>query len=156
DAPDLRLESFTRLLLGSEERHRALEDALDTARVISAAGAGAVRGEARYQIAGRALERFAPGSPWLGLPRKAALPLPIPEPSPYVAIGASAEPRVPFVPEAIAAALRDEARGRRHFPGYRAREEQVRLALHFAKNLADDEVLLLEGGTGVGKSLAYL
>ena len=44
----------------------------------------------------------------------------------------------------------------RHFPGYRVREEQVRLALRFAKNLADDEVLLAEGGTGVGKSLAYL
>jgi DNA polymerase-3 subunit epsilon len=35
DAPDLRLESFTRMLLGTEEQHRALEDALDTARVLS-------------------------------------------------------------------------------------------------------------------------
>ena len=35
DAPDLRLESFTRILLGVEEHHRALDDALDTARIIS-------------------------------------------------------------------------------------------------------------------------
>jgi len=156
DAPDLRLESFTRMLLGSEERHRALDDALDTARVVSAAGAGAAAGEARFRIAARALESFAPDSPWLALLGKEALPEPLAEPSPFVAVGASRETPVPFDPEAIAAALRDEARGRRHFSGYRVREEQVRLALRFAKNLADDEVLLLEGGTGVGKSLAYL
>lgn len=156
DAPDLRLESFTRMLLGSEERHRALADALDTARVVSAAGRGAAVGEARFRIAARALERFAPDSPWLALLGKEDLPAPLPETSPYVAVGATAEARVPFESDAIAAVLRDEARGRRHFPGYRVREEQVRLALRFAKNLADDEVLLLEGGTGVGKSLAYL
>lgn len=156
DAPDLRLESFTRMLLGREERHRALDDALDTARVVSAAGEGAAAGEARFRVAARALESFAPDSPWLALLGKEALPAPLPEVSPFVAVGASSEPPVPFDPEAIAAALRDEARGRRHFAGYRVREEQVRLALRFAKNLADDEVLLLEGGTGVGKSLAYL
>ena len=65
DAPDLRLESFTRMLLGSEERHRALDDALDTARVMALAGAGSADGLARY-VAGRsALETFAPESPWL-------------------------------------------------------------------------------------------
>ncbi len=156
DAPDLRLESFTRALLGSEERHRALEDALDTARVIAAAGAGAAAGEPRFRVAARALETFAPDSPWLALLGKDALPAALPEPSPFVAIGETAEPPVPFERDAIAAALRDEARGRRHFPGYRVREEQARLALRFARNLADDEVLLAEGGTGVGKSLAYL
>jgi ATP-dependent DNA helicase DinG len=156
DAPDLRLESFTRMLLGSEERHRALDDALDTARVVCAAGAGAAAGEARFRIAARALESFAPDSPWLALLGKETLPEPLPEVSPFVAVGSTSEAPVPFDAEAIAAALRDEARGRRHFAGYRVREEQVRLALRFAKNLADDEVLLLEGGTGVGKSLAYL
>ena len=34
DAPDLRLETFTRLLLDREERHRALDDALDAAAVL--------------------------------------------------------------------------------------------------------------------------
>ena len=53
DAPDLRLESFTRMLLGSEERHRALDDALDTARVIALAGQGSAAGEPRF-VAARA------------------------------------------------------------------------------------------------------
>lgn len=158
DAPDLRLESFTRLLLGTEEHHRALGDALDTARVISKAGAGAVCGEARFATARRALEGFAPDSPWLALLAK-------PEEAPaegadagtvFVRVGESGEAPVPFEEEAIAAALGDEARGRRAFPGYRARAEQIRLARSFARNLRDEEVLLAEGGTGVGKSLAYL
>ena len=63
---------------------------------------------------------------------------------------------MPFEPDAIAAALADEARGRRHFPGYRVRREQIELARAFARTLAQEEVLLAEGGTGVGKSLAYL
>ena len=156
DAPDLRLESFTRMLLGREESHRALDDALDTARVMSAAGAGAERGESRYVVAARSLEAFAPDSPWLALLGKEVFPAPAPEVSGYVEIGSTEEPPVPFDFDAIEAVLRDEARGRRHFRGYRVREEQIRLARAFARNLADDEILLIEGGTGVGKSLAYL
>jgi Rad3-related DNA helicase/DNA polymerase III epsilon subunit-like protein len=156
DAPDLRLESFTRGLLASEERHRALSDALDTLRVLSSAAEGARRGEARYATARDALESYAPDSPWLPLVA-AAGPLRAAEtPEHYVAIPASDEPRVAFDPDAIAAALGDEARGRRHFPGYRVREEQVRMAREFARALAQGGTLLLEGGTGVGKSLAYL
>ena len=41
DAPDLRLETFTRDMLETEERHRALSDALDTLRVMSRSAAGA-------------------------------------------------------------------------------------------------------------------
>ena len=63
---------------------------------------------------------------------------------------------MPFDEDAIAAALADAARGRRHFPGYRVREAQIRMARHFVRLLADGGTLLLEGGTGVGKSLAYL
>ncbi len=158
DAPDLRLESFTRMLMDTEEKHRALDDALDTARVMSQAGRGALRGELRYATARRALEAYAPDSPWLGLLEK---PLATDgaaeeETSAYVPIGGTDEPRVPFDEDAIAAALADEARGLRHFPGYRVRPEQTELARRFARNLGDDEVLLIEGGTGVGKSLAYL
>jgi Rad3-related DNA helicase len=163
DAPDLRLESFTRDLLGSEERHRALSDALDTLRVLSAAAAGARAGETRYATARDALDAHAPESPWL--PLLAGVPaIREPEPAPrFVAIpaarGAGAPPveaPVPFDPDAICAALADEARGRRHFPGYRVREEQLRMAREFARALDEGGTLLLEGGTGVGKSLAYL
>jgi len=156
DAPDLRLESFTRSLLGSEERHRALADALDTTRVISRVGAAAAAGERRYAEARAALSRFAPDSPWLALLGKHAPAAPGEGPPAFVVVGESAERPVPFDEAAIAAALADEARGRRHFRGYRVREAQIRLAREFARNLAGDGVLLLEGGTGVGKSLAYL
>jgi ATP-dependent DNA helicase DinG len=156
DAPDLRLESFTRMLLGSEERHRALDDALDTARVMALAGRGAANGEARYVSARRACEAFAPESPWLALLEKPREFLETPPDAPFVVVGESREPPVPFDEDAIAAALSDAARGRRHFPGYRVRGEQIELARAFTRTLAQDEVLLAEGGTGVGKSLAYL
>jgi ATP-dependent DNA helicase DinG len=156
DAKDLRLESFTRMLLASEERHRALDDALDTARVMALAGKGSAEGEPRFVAARRACETFAPDSPWLALLEKPREILAPGREAPFVVVGESAEAPVPFDEEAIAAALRDEARGRRHFPGYRVREEQIQLARAFARTLAQEEVLLAEGGTGVGKSLAYL
>ena len=156
DAPDLRLESFTRILLGAEERHRALDDALDTARIMSRVGTGSARGEIRYETARQALERFAPESRWLALLAAPSGPVPDQMESEFVEIGETRESPVPFDEEVIASALADEARGRRHFPDYRVREEQIRLARRFVRNLADEEILLLEGGTGIGKSLAYL
>jgi ATP-dependent DNA helicase DinG len=170
DAPDLRLETFVHLLLGSEERHRALDDALDTARVLSRIGSGARAEESRYRTVRRALESFAPESPWLALlgkeefaPAEAAGDAPRAHPvgpaglqRQYVEIRETPEAPVPFDEEAIAAALADEDRGRRYFPNYRVREEQIRLARCFVRNLSEGGVLLLEGGTGVGKSLAYL
>jgi ATP-dependent DNA helicase DinG len=155
DAPDLRLETFARRMLGSEERHRALSDAIDTLGVLSTAALGARRGEPRYAAARNALETFAPESPWCSLLGRGPL-TPAAEPSQFVAIPATDEPRVPFDADAIAAALSDEARGRRHFRGYRVREQQVRMAREFVRILSDGGRLLLEGGTGVGKSLAYL
>jgi len=156
DAPDLRLESFTRMLLASEERHRALDDALDTARVLARVAEGAAAGESRYVVASRALERYAPDSPWRELLGEGLPVPPAEEPEQFIAIAASEDLPVPFDEDAIARVLRDQERGARYFPGYRVREEQVDLARHFARNLARGGTLLLEGGTGVGKSLAYL
>ncbi|MEE8509345.1 MAG: helicase C-terminal domain-containing protein [Myxococcota bacterium] len=156
DAPDLRLETFTRWMLQTEERHRALSDALDTLRVLSLAALGSNRGERRYGIARSSLESYAPDSPWLGL-LDAGPPLRFqPTEVQFVAIGSSSEEPVAFDEDAIAGALADEARGRRHFRAYRVREGQIRMARAFVRNLADGGRLLLEGGTGVGKSLAYL
>jgi Rad3-related DNA helicase len=155
DAPDLRLESFTRMLLQTEEQHRALDDALDTARVLSRIGEGVRAGEARYLTARRALLRYAPGSAWRALLGKDLAAEPD-EPTQFVRVGRSNEKRVPFEEDAIAAALADEERGRRYLPGYRAREEQIELARQFVRALDDGGALLVEGGTGVGKSLAYL
>lgn len=182
DAPDLRLESFTRRLLGSEEHHRALHDALDTARVMAVVGEGAARGESRYRTARRVLESYAPDSPWLALlggksagawqralghaqvlretaPPDGAYSGPGESdsaPRVFAEIPPSEESPVPFDEEAIAAALEDEARVRRYFPNYKLRPAQIELARRFARNFERGEVLLAEGGTGVGKSLAYL
>jgi len=166
DAPDLRLESFARLLLGTDERHRALDDALDTARVISRIATFARAGERRYGVARRCLERFSPESLWLQLIAGSRDAFDAPsrgrdeqrevDPFEYIEIGASAEEPVPFDEDAIALALADVERGRRYLPGYRVREEQIELARRFARNLAHGGTLLLEGGTGVGKSFAYL
>jgi len=159
DAPDLRLETLARDLLGREEAHRALSDALDTLRVVSEVARAARGGGRREAVARAALEAFVPDSPWIALfpdslaAGAAAAPAP---PSQYVRIAATRETRVPFDAEAIAAALADEERGRRHFPGYRAREQQIRLARRLVETLDQGGRLLLEGGTGVGKSLAYL
>jgi ATP-dependent DNA helicase DinG len=156
DAPDLRLESFTRELFGSEERHRALSDALDTIRVMSQAAVSAAAGERRFVIARSALEAYAPEAPWLPLLTSRKLPGADEVPPQFVAIPASDEIPVPFDEDAIAAVLSDLERGRRHFPNYRVRDEQVRMARQFVRTLDGGGTLVLEGGTGVGKSLAYL
>jgi len=116
----------------------------------------AARGEIRYETARRALQRFAPESRWLALLAEPSGSVPDQMESEFVEIGETRESPVPFDEEAIASALADEARGRRHFPDYRVREGQIRLARRFVRNLADEEILLMEGGTGIGKSLAYL
>jgi ATP-dependent DNA helicase DinG len=156
DAPDLRLESFTRMLFGSEERHRALDDALDTARVIAAAGEGSRAGVARFAVAREALLAYAPDAPWLALLEKPEATAPARALPAYVPIGETEEEPVAFDESAIAAALADEARGSRHFGRFRVRDGQIELARRFVQNFERDELLLAEGGTGVGKSLAYL
>jgi len=156
DAPDLRLETITRQLLDRDERHRALSDALDLASVLSVMAAGARSGEARSAVVCDALERFDAGSPWLSLVRATGLPEGGDALPQFVVIPATHEKPVPFDPDAIADALADAERGRRHVPGYRAREEQIRMAREFVRVLDEGGRLLLEGGTGVGKSLAYL
>ena len=74
----------------------------------------------------------------------------------FLEIGASDEVPVPFELSAIEDALSDADRGLRHFPGYRVREEQLALAREFFHVFEDGGIAKLEGGTGVGKSLAYL
>jgi ATP-dependent DNA helicase DinG len=156
DAPDLRLETFTRRMLSSEERHRALSDALDTARVLSEVAVGARRGEHRYAVAREALETFAPDSPWLALFQGGPALRTSELPAQFVVIPSGDEAPVPFDEDAIAAALSDQQRGRRYFADYRVREQQVQMARQFTRTLWGGGRLLLEGGTGVGKSLAYL
>ena len=44
----------------------------------------------------------------------------------------------------------------RHLPGYRPRDGQLAMVEAVMGALADDRPILVEAGTGTGKSLAYL
>lgn len=180
DAPDLRLETFTRLLLGREERHRALDAAIDAAAVLAALAEGAQAGMARYREARRILDQHLAGSPWAALlspeiARTADVTTDFVDfarqrgtadgqdnrgdaqaDHRFLSIGESLEEPVPFEIDALLSALNDQKRGERHFPGYRVRSEQLDLTREFVTVLADGGIARLEGGTGVGKSLAYL
>ncbi len=156
DAPDLRLETLAERVLGRRSRHRALGDALDTARLISRLAVEARNGGARAAATRAALDAFAPDAPWAALLAVPGLPPALAPEAQYIAIPATGEPRVPFDADAIAAALADEARGRRYFPRYRVRTAQIEMAREFVRLLDGGGRVLLEGGTGVGKSLAYL
>ncbi|MFP6639642.1 MAG: hypothetical protein VCC04_05315, partial [Myxococcota bacterium] len=131
--------------------------ALDLLSVLLGIAAGARSGDRRYGHVRNALERYSPESPWLALFGETAISV---EDdilvSQMVEIPESDEETVPFDVEAIAAALGDEERGARYFPGYRVREEQITLMRGFFHNFSGGGSLLLEGGTGIGKSLAYL
>jgi len=162
EAPDLRFETFLRLTQDSGncrpdgQGRGALAHALDLARVVGKLGIAASAGDPRCRLVAYALGRHLPGSSWRALFGRVSGPAPRFSWPDFVSIEPSDEERVPFEEEAIVAALRDEARGQRHFPNYRVREEQIELARHFVRSLAEGKTSLLEGGTGVGKSLAYL
>jgi ATP-dependent DNA helicase DinG len=156
DAPGVEPGAYTEALLGRSARPRALAAALDLCCLLAAVARGAAAESPRYQVARSSLERYLPESPWLALLGKGLAVDAGEEPARYIEIESTPEAAVPFDEDAIAAVLADSERGRRYFPGYRARSEQIELARHFCRNLRDGGTLMLEGGTGVGKSLAYL
>lgn len=63
---------------------------------------------------------------------------------------------VPIDVERVLSFLSDEGPIARELPGYRRRESQIEMARRVAGALNDEEILLAEAGTGVGKSFAYL
>ncbi|MBW2382831.1 MAG: hypothetical protein JRG92_04305 [Deltaproteobacteria bacterium] len=156
DAADTHLDAYLGALLGGAERYRALEDVLGLLGALLHVAAGAADDGLRYRTARRALERHMPDSPWLALLGKGLVVDDAELPEQFIDVGRTSEQPVPFDEDAIAEALSDRARGRRHFPHYRARAEQVELMRGFVRNLAGGGSVLIEGGTGVGKSLAYL
>ncbi|TNE47538.1 MAG: DEAD/DEAH box helicase [Deltaproteobacteria bacterium] len=44
----------------------------------------------------------------------------------------------------------------KHLPGYEERQEQMDMLRHVVRSFNDEQVLLVEAGTGTGKSVAYL
>lgn len=67
-----------------------------------------------------------------------------------------AETRTPLDVEALAALIAPGGAFARGFAGFEHRPEQVRMLRAVAQAFNDDAHLLVEAGTGVGKSLAYL
>ncbi|MCS5637176.1 MAG: ATP-dependent DNA helicase [Myxococcota bacterium] len=158
--PDAREQDGRGLMaqiLGRSLRPRALGAATDALDLLLRVALGARVGEPRYQNARRALERQCADSSWLALLGKSAgFGDEAPEVDQFVEIGSSREDPVANDPDVIARVLGDGERGRRHFPDYRVRQEQIELMRGFHATLLHGGRLLLEGGTGVGKSLAYL
>ena len=154
------LETLARDLLGRTERHRALDDALDTLAVLADLARGAAAGEHR-ELAGplRRLDwswgRLLESAPGSGL---GAL-----DPGGRSAVATALEaPRrrtpIPaewYGAEFVTTLLADEARWQRHVPGYRAREGQIELARALLVALREDRAVAAEAGTGIGKTLAY-
>jgi len=69
------------------------------------------------------------------------------------------QPRDPLLPldvEELAAVLEPGGLLAHHFPGYEHRAEQVSMLRAVAGALSDGRHLLVEAGTGTGKSIAYL
>ncbi len=159
DAPGLSLEVLAPRVLqeqGELPGEGALPRATLLLRILLALCAGAQEGELRYRAAARALASFHRDCAWRPLLGDAPTAPIAAEHSAYLSIPDSGETPVAFEEEAILDALRDVERGRRYFPGYRVREEQLELTRHFVRTLAGGGFSLIEGGTGVGKSLAYL
>jgi ATP-dependent DNA helicase DinG len=151
------LETLARELLGRVERHRALDDALDTLAVLAELSRGAAAGE-HDELGALAARVDWPWKTLLGHlgPDLGALAGPVVTPA-SVELQA---PRTPipaewYAPDFVTALLADEARWRRHFPAYRAREGQIQLARALLVALREDRVVGAEAGTGIGKTLAY-
>lgn len=66
------------------------------------------------------------------------------------------EIKQPLDVEYLAAILDQGGLLSRHFPGYEHRPQQIQMLRAVAEAFNNDECLLVEAGTGVGKSLSYL
>lgn len=164
--PELESHSLASLaarFLERVERHRALDDALDTVGVLAILHRGALLGEhapLRFVLGRGGTRRWS----WASLlPPSTPAPFPIPEELTRRGGGERSRPaeRAPGIPEidaspdAVTALLQDEDRWRPFSPGYFARPEQIELARAVAAAFAQGKVLAAEAGTGVGKTLAY-
>jgi ATP-dependent DNA helicase DinG len=167
ELPGHSLDALSRLLLGRSGLHRALDDALDTLAVLAA-----LHAEIRAGGHDRLLRALADGASWAwgSMVLGAAATQSGRHCDPRVAPGASQPGReereesgaapVTVGPGRIDAGfvreiLADEARWRRRFPGYRAREGQIELACAILDAFESDRSFAAEAGTGIGKTLAY-
>ncbi len=167
DSRNMKLDTFCRMHLDRCERHRALDDALDTLRVVAAIIDESRRGAPALGNALWALERFNPTSPWRE--RIAAL-IPPPSARPrdlraggeapkIIKTGAATLPQVGFARDEICGRLADAEAGASVLPDFVPRQEQAILAgyaFDAFNGTGGKTVRVCEAGTGIGKTLAYL
>jgi ATP-dependent DNA helicase DinG len=159
DLPNMKLDTLCQSLLGRKERHRALDDALDTLRIVTEIFAQARDGNPHAANAHAALRAFQPSSPWTV--RLASAPTPRSVRTKVVSDGAQPATldAVDWDDDAIAARLSDEGACRRVLQGYELRSGQLELmraAYDCFRGRAGKSVRVCEAGTGIGKTLAYL
>jgi Rad3-related DNA helicase/DNA polymerase III epsilon subunit-like protein len=141
------------------EHHRALPDARTAAAIFTAlkARAGELDPAVRLQLArltsirDLTLAETIAGGEWDDLPPTERA-LPTVRPAPAWPGLTKADPRVPVPAGKVAAAFAAAAR----MPGFEERPEQLEMAEYVRNGLAGGGHYLVEAGTGVGKSLAYL
>ena len=160
DSRNMKLDTFCRDKLGRRERHRALDDALDTLRLTVEVIAEAGRGSTRAANAHRAMRMYRPSSPWLERVQELPSPGTVSDQSPATAASQTEElAPVGLDLEAIIARLSDTEAAGRLIPGYQARPGQLRMvrsAYESFMGTGGKSVRVREAGTGIGKTLAYL
>ena len=160
DSRNMKLDTFCRAKLGRKERHRAIDDALDTLRLTVNIIEEARRGDPAAANAYNALRLFKPSSPWkdrlAGLPTPETISTAAGQPD---GDGQDQLPQVSLDLSSITARLEDEATVARIIPGYEARSGQIGLVGTIYNCFAGKggkSIRLAEAGTGIGKTLAYL
>ncbi len=142
------------------EHHRAAADAETAARVFARllAVAEEIPRELRYQLArlvgmqDLVLADLIAGHGWQDLP-PAERAMPAIRPVPAMPALERQDPPLPVPPEQVAAAL---AAGSVALADFEPRAEQSEMAEAVRRAFAENGHWLIEAGTGVGKSLAYL
>jgi len=149
------LENLARELLGRTERHRALDDALDTLGVLAELAAGVASGQHAELAALVARVDWGWGALFA---RTSFGALDAPRGATSICLPPARRSKIPaewYSPDFVATLLADEERWRRHVPGYRSREGQIELARALLVAMREDRAVAAEAGTGIGKTLAY-
>jgi Rad3-related DNA helicase/DNA polymerase III epsilon subunit-like protein len=159
DSRNMKLDTFCREKLDRRERHRALDDALDTLRIVVRIWEESRDGLPHGLNARDAMRAHAPSASWLA--RLESLPE-----SDKLRVAPRAQPDedallspIPLQYDAIISRLQEEDDARRVLPDYSTRLPQLDLVANVFDCFAGKggrTVHICEAGTGIGKTLAYL
>lgn len=178
--PSYRLEALcAHLGLSDRPNHRALADARATATLFMALWECFRRLEPTTQATVHRIFSQTTGSPWFSLVDWLIRSGPSEHRSPGPALGGSgvdpaltlragerfleaepemteSEPELEFGPEVVENVLGSGGRLAAHLPDFEYREQQLQVARAVTGALGEEKCLMVEAGTGTGKSFAYL